>query len=191
MAIQDSNAERRNLTVLSMSIIIYYAAGGEFAGDVKLPLINLHFENQEVLAYFLWGILGWFLFRYWLVNKGDFRKGYIRELENGLPQWLTRLYIRPIFVDKFSESEPEKSGYFVYTFYSVDDKKIGFSMEKSKSGMGTEREVIEIKGIKDRLFVKVCTACLLITRPTLTGYYVPYGLFLIAVYFGLTDWLQH
>jgi hypothetical protein len=58
MAIQDSNAERRNLTLLSMSIIVYYAAGGVFDGGVKLPLVNLHFENKAALAYFLWGTFG-------------------------------------------------------------------------------------------------------------------------------------
>ena len=44
LAYQDSNPERRNLTVLSLCIIIFYLAGGAFlSNEVRLQVINVKF----------------------------------------------------------------------------------------------------------------------------------------------------
>jgi len=70
MPYSDSNPERRNLTVLSLAIIVYYLAGGEFLNnEVKLVIINAKFNNPSVLIAFVWVMLCWFLFRYFVTQK--------------------------------------------------------------------------------------------------------------------------
>ena len=71
MAISDNNPERRNLTLLSIAIIVFYLAGGYFVGDeIKLIIINVGFHNSDVLGYLVWVMLAWFLFKYWLTSRG-------------------------------------------------------------------------------------------------------------------------
>jgi hypothetical protein len=68
MAIADGNAERRNLTVLSLSIIVYFLGGAEPTGQIGLPMVNVSFNNTEVLVATVWIMLLWFHFRYWQEN---------------------------------------------------------------------------------------------------------------------------
>ena len=66
MPIEESNPERKNLTILSTAIIVYDIAGGKFKDDVvQFPLVSLTFENRENLSLILLFFLLWFCFRYW------------------------------------------------------------------------------------------------------------------------------
>lgn len=70
MSIEDSNPERRNLMVLSTSIIVYYLAGGVIVDDqLTLELVNIKFAKGWVLQIFIWMMLLWFGFRYWIENR--------------------------------------------------------------------------------------------------------------------------
>ncbi|MGY8915356.1 MAG: hypothetical protein ACKVJF_09800 [Flavobacteriales bacterium] len=189
MAIQDSNAERRNLTVLSMSIIVYYAAGGEFDGDVKLPLINLHFENKAVLAYFLWGILGWFLLRYWMVNKESWQDSHRHDLINAIPYRMIEVYLKFRFSSKVARN-PNFERNSRYSITIDNDKKIQF-IAKLATGQFSPSERIEPKGILDKLYLSILCLYLFVTRQTLSGYFTPYLLFIIAVCLGVSDWLKN
>jgi len=81
MAIQDSNPERRNVLVTSLSIIVFYLAGGEFTDStVRLQMVNVHFSNPEILGYFIWGLLIWFFFRYWLIHQGSWKEEFYNEI---------------------------------------------------------------------------------------------------------------
>jgi hypothetical protein len=81
MALQDSNQERRNLTVLSLSIIVFYLADGSLQDvNVKLQIINVVFSKPEVLANFAWILLFWFCFRYRIVHKGSWNVSFISEI---------------------------------------------------------------------------------------------------------------
>lgn len=68
MAIADGNAERRNLTVLSLAIIVYFIAGARPTGQIGLPLVNVTFSNTYMLVTVVWMMLFWFNFRYWQEN---------------------------------------------------------------------------------------------------------------------------
>ena len=71
MSIEDSNPERRNLAVMSMSIIVFYIGGGSVDGaeGLSLPLVTLHFKNPELLGCLAWIALFWFAFRYFVEYK--------------------------------------------------------------------------------------------------------------------------
>lgn len=188
MAIQDSNAERRNLTLLSMSIIVYYAAEGEFDGGIKLPLVNLHFENNIMLAYFLWGILVWFLLRYWMVNKGSWQSDHRHELISAIPYRMVKAYLKFKF-SKMIASNDNFSGSIKYQIVEGAGKKLGFRIQQATGSFPLSNQK-EPKGILDNLYLAILSLYLFFTKPTLSGYFVPYMLFLIAVFMGGNDWLQ-
>lgn len=85
MAIQDTDAERRNLSVTSIAFIAYFAGGGFVDGAINLGVINATFSKPKVLAVMAWVILLWFFYRYWVTHKKAFSKAYwseINELKN-------------------------------------------------------------------------------------------------------------
>ena len=66
------DAARRNLVTLSMLFILFWFAEGSLILTpeteeltVKLPYIPITFGKPSVLKYFVWTMLGWFLFRFW------------------------------------------------------------------------------------------------------------------------------
>jgi hypothetical protein len=66
---QDSNPERRNLTVLSVAIIIYYFAEGNVdPSHLRLGLLDMHFNEPGNLVIAMWVMLLWFLYRHFVVN---------------------------------------------------------------------------------------------------------------------------
>lgn len=86
MALQDmhdANPERRNLMLLSAAIILYYIAGGEMiSNEVRLHLINVRFTKPDVIRLVLWAALIWFLWRYWLTNRGKFSADFVSEIKS-------------------------------------------------------------------------------------------------------------
>lgn len=78
----DQNPERRNLLISSLGFLLYFLAGGSLADDVvRIQLINLKFENPTIFVVFAWIILFWFLFRYWLLHSGKFKRDFRGELQ--------------------------------------------------------------------------------------------------------------
>ncbi len=81
MSISDNNSERKNLTILSLAIILFYLGGGNVSGSgIRLQVVNVTFSNPEVLIYFVWGMLVWFCYRYWVVGQGSWKKAFYDEL---------------------------------------------------------------------------------------------------------------
>ena len=71
MAIQDSDPERRNLVITSLSFIVFYLAGGHIPENtLKLQIVNITFNNTHVLIITAWLMLAWFAIRYWQTHKG-------------------------------------------------------------------------------------------------------------------------
>lgn len=80
MAIQDSNAERRNLVVTAIAFIAYFYGDGNFANHaVTLQVVSINFSNTKFLAGMAWAAFIWFIYRYWLLNSGEFTKGFTSE----------------------------------------------------------------------------------------------------------------
>lgn len=73
MNIEDSSPERKNLIICSLGFILFFYGDAEIIDQtIKLPILNVEFNNMGFLCFFVWGALFWFLYRYTLTNKLDF-----------------------------------------------------------------------------------------------------------------------
>jgi hypothetical protein len=92
MPIQDTNSERRNLVVVSLAFIIFVAAGGKVVTPgVRLLLLDVRFENADVLVAFAWILLFWSAWRYWLTNRGGAKERFTREMhQNVRSRWVLK-----------------------------------------------------------------------------------------------------
>lgn len=187
MALQDSNPERRNLLVLALSIIVFFLAGGEFTDStVRLQVINVQFSNPEVLTYFVWGLLVWFLFRYWLIHQGEWKKEFYSEL-GYVPTIIYSRYLTKRFglSDDYSRSYHTDRHWFM--FDDSHGAKLSFK-HVYKSGANSQlSDTIQVSTIGDRALVFVCGVYTFFKKPSLSGYFVPYFLFLWAVGLGVSN----
>jgi len=73
-------AVRKNMTVMSFMIILFFFAGGHIPDTgvvIKLPLSNVEFDKPERLLYILWMMMVWWTYRYfaldsWSLSRKDF-----------------------------------------------------------------------------------------------------------------------
>ncbi|VVT32437.1 membrane hypothetical protein [Marinobacter salarius] len=81
--IADGHAERRNLTVLSIAIIVYFLGGATLKGhDLNLPMVSITFTNTWVLVVMVWVSLAWFQFRYWQEARANYRRDTNSKIES-------------------------------------------------------------------------------------------------------------
>jgi hypothetical protein len=175
MPLFDNNPERRNLTVLSLSIIVFYLAGGYFIdNEIKLKIVNIGFHNREVLGYLVWVMLAWFLFKYWLASKGA--AGELLRHDQSFEINMNYKYVKNYI--KYNA----KSG-------EINDQKISVKVFK----MGAEWVIwgygasANLNGIKGRIII---VHYLLSTAPfhrIATDYFMPYVFCLIAIIFGIVN----
>ncbi|CAE6902606.1 hypothetical protein ACOMICROBIO_LMKGKHOH_02177 [Vibrio sp. B1FIG11] len=189
MAISDSNPDRRNLVVLSTSIVLYFLAGGELIDDnVRLQVINVHFNKPEVLVYFVWGLLAWFTYRYWINYKGSWKDGYYTEIGSEISSKICYRYM----VKKFSLSDNfERSYYPDRHWLSVSGdgvvKSISFRhIYKLESGQ-QKSETKSIESPADRFMIFICTVVIFLKEPSLSTYFMPYVFALVAITLGINS----
>lgn len=97
MAIQDSDPERRNLTVISLAFVAYFYAAGSFpSSEVKLHVVNATFGRPWVLGVIAWIAFFWFLYRYWLTHRDQFYSQFNSEFA----EWGKKPYVRKYTEDK-------------------------------------------------------------------------------------------
>ena len=81
MKYQDNDPERRNLVITSFAFILFSWGEGSFRdGNVNFQIVNLHFDNTVALGVIAWGMLLWFLYRYWLKYSGTFNHIFLTEI---------------------------------------------------------------------------------------------------------------
>lgn len=90
MAIQDPDAERRNLVVCSLLFIIYFYAGGSFTDAVvRLQVVNITLSRPFVLSIIAWVAFAWCTYRYWLTHNGVFQRGFRSDFNT----WRNKKYL--------------------------------------------------------------------------------------------------
>lgn len=188
MALQDSNPERRNLTVVSICIILFYLAEGEFIDSaVRLQVVNITFMKPEVLAYFTWCLLLWFCFRYWVVHQGSWRQAFTNEITCMEDiNFIYYKYLKKRFElsDDYSHSYFEDRHWVKMSNQGVT--KLVFQHIYKKEGTeGQLSEVLEATTFMDKLVVFICGVVTFFRRPSLSGYFIPYLLFAWAVFLGV------
>ena len=79
-------AVRRNMTVMSFMIIVFFFAGGQIPETgvvIKLPLSNVEFTKPERLLYVLWIMMAWWTYRYFALGAwSGFKKDFSGEAPN-------------------------------------------------------------------------------------------------------------
>lgn len=193
MAIEDSNPERRNLVVLSMAIIAFYVGGCEIppTGEIELPLIKLKFTDAYHLAWLVWIMLCWFLFRYWvahhhmiedLINQELHEKRYGLSLFTRTIKW--RLKIPPNVsagnVHFVRYAHGNTSHLCLVDPIDPDDPQEYDESDRRHAIQPSVRD-----GFRLRLILLVACVKLFFTYPSLTAYYIPYILALTAIALGL------
>jgi hypothetical protein len=193
MAIQDSNAERRNLMVTSIGFIAYFYAGGSFPNSsVRLQVINADFSRPEVLSVMAWTAFIWFLYRYWVTHSGDFTKHFRGELYD----LRIKSYIKSYALKRLDRDLVigQKDGHIVSQFaWGGGCLKIGLTyitnVVRDENGDATNwtidadtKEVsIKMSDLNGwALALKINLECML-KYPSFSNYMVPYILALVAI----------
>ena len=187
MALQDSNPERRNLSVLALSIIIFYLADGEFTeSTVRLQVINVQFSNPQILVFFVWGLLGWSMFRYWLIHQGEWKKDFYAELSY-VPNFFYNNYLTRRFklTDDFSRSYYDNRHWFMFDSNLGNNLKFQHVFKSETNAQLNETKDITTLG--DKALLSVCAIYIFFRKPSLSGHFVPYFLFLWACGLGVKN----
>lgn len=179
MPINDNNPERKNLIILSISIILFYLADGTIDGNViRLPIINIKFNNPSALIYFIWTLLAWFLYRYWLNWQRTWREPFIRELNN-FNDYSFIIYSR--LVKKFSipSNQPYAQGCkkHIFNLQPNNAKKI-FNISATYTSFDEDgKSTIHNENLNskmDKFYLILIVTFLFFRRPTLSTYFMPY-----------------
>ncbi|WP_309046012.1 hypothetical protein [Marinobacter sediminicola] len=199
MAFQDSNPERRNLSITSLAFIVYFFAGGRFEeSKVTLNVINANFERPFILAAIAWLALFWFIYRYWLVHSGDFSSNFTREFS----AWSNKPCFRKFAERKMGKEFPidKEEGYhianvnwkkgrvvlgWVYASNITRDEQqkiVSYSQSRD-----SENGDLCITGFRGWLIaIRETAKCCLINR-SFSEYLVPYLLAALAIIGGILD----
>jgi len=168
VALQDSNPERRNLLVLSLSIIVFYLGGGEFTdNNIRLQIVNIHFSKPEVLGCFVWALLAWFAFRYWLVHQGAWTKEYYSDLSI-MPKWLYETYaIKKLGLG----SDYSRSYHNDRHWITVSASRNGITLSNifKKEDETQDRKDFKVNSLVRFFLVFSGTIYILFKKPNLTG----------------------
>ncbi|MBU2987398.1 hypothetical protein KO528_18685 [Saccharophagus degradans] len=191
MAMQDSNPERRNLTLSSLSFIAYFYGGGSFKdGSVKFPMLNVSFDNMLFVSIMVWVLLFWFFYRYWQAHYGEFSANYSKEIYNYGGRYYVANYLS------------KKAGIKLVTYESKGYVLTGLKRENGRLyvsynyGEGIERDkrtgeiqsysikqqgVVELNGVMGSIIkCRIALSCCVV-YPSFSNYMVPYILFFMAV----------
>ena len=204
VALQDSNPERRNLLLMSLSFIAFFLGGGSFPKDeVRLQIITISFSRPEVLAVILWIIFIWFLYRYWVVHRYSFVDEYRIEINGFRDKGFVRKFIEKSIgrslAPQVAERKNSEIGLLVEWLRWRDGCLKAFVSEKTINrgefgviqGQGPKegglRETISFNGsIGWLVAVRLSLQCI-IERPSFSNYIAPYIFASIAILLSIIE----
>lgn len=186
----DNNPERRNLVLISSLFIIYHLAGGYFVGgSVGLQVVNLQFENPQVIKVLLFFLLLWSAYRYWLCC--DFYNTCtdpcFHEIAKGNKQlydYIIKNGGRNSCTEEFPDIMPVSIDYWPHHRHRVNYKTVnptgylGLVPTKGETGKDITKEIGGVSGLW--VLVNVYSK-LFFKSHRVNGYIFPYLLFIIAV----------
>ena len=191
MPFTDGNAERRNLTILSLSIIVFFLGDAELEGDrIGLPLINVVFTNHQVLIAIVWAMLAWFVFRHWQENHDD----YVGKLNETIRAKAERSrHVKRVVK---AAANKESSDAVEVEIHDLRRQPIGrewkasFTTRRPGEAINTDPKMkyFVFKGWKGRLSMTILKMSLSLTNGFIIGYWTPYVLCFFAVILGIDAW---
>ena len=177
MSYSDSNPERRNLTVLSLAVIVYYLAEGQFMdGEIKLMFINSRFNNPDILVIFVWVMICWFWFRYFITNKNN--HGILLESDQvpvDMNNWITRSY-------RIYKSQPVDRLSAPVSIYTNYKNNWCINMGEVLGGGFDEIDLSGLHGYFVRILYMLKIT---LKHKATTDYYTPYILLFAALSIGI------
>lgn len=189
MSIQDSSPERRNLLVLSIGIIVFYLAGGEFIDQsVRLQVINVHFTKPEMLMKLVWVLLFWFIYRYWVTINPSWKYNLYDGFTH-TPSTNSLLYYYLIkkfeLKDDFSNAL-YKDKHFVGLECNINSNPVFRFKNIQKSNEGNQStNYKEVSTILDKIVCAIFAVRSFIFKPQFSNYVMPYLLATYAIVLGL------
>ncbi|WP_303902903.1 hypothetical protein [Thiohalomonas denitrificans] len=187
MPISDSSPERRNLVLISVAFILFYAAGGSFdGGEIKLLVVNLQFSKPEILTISAWVLLFWFALRFYQKTHLDYRNELWSEIiKGGVSKSLSAKAC------KLARDQLQGANHADYFDKRVSAQDIssnglwGISVVCNfQNGSGTivhHQEVVELGGIQGFFYRQREVVSHTITGNAIAEHLVPYLLFVAAV----------
>lgn len=190
MALEDSNPTRRNLTIYSLSIIIFYIGGGYFPNkEIHLPLVNIVFTKTDRLVFVVWFFLIYFTYIYWLNNCHSWKEKFCFEFNSATNE---SAFLRRYLISKYNK---ELKGPHYLDSKIVNNhklKEIGICFKWwINEGNGGNPNLISLSGLKDKLILTKYIAIVLLVEPTLLTYFTPYLLAYFAIWLGIYHDLSH
>ena len=194
MAVADNNPERRNLNISSLSVIVFYLAGGNFVDSkIKLPMVNISFSNPETLCAIFWGILCWFALRYWQTHKGLIDKTYLEEIKGKASSKAAIAFVEK----RTGKTYKENGGFYPREISRSSGRlciQIGDVTGGNKNADGVlvnfrsnNYEYVPINGFRGFIFHLLSISGLAFSKPGFGNYVVPYLLFITACVLGLVN----
>lgn len=181
----DTDPHRRNLSVTAFAFIVYYVAGGYFTEkSVRFQVVNMEFNKPELLAAFAWGLLFWFLFRYWQTRSENLYYILIDELNGMTNESIMKRYIK-----KLPENKDKKDMRITNIRPQFELKRILYdSIYTQGQGSASNRTVgANLHGSHGRV---VFASLLIKTSIIHSGFFThvtPYLLFYTALFFGVNS----
>jgi hypothetical protein len=185
VAIEDDNPIRKNLTILSTAIVVFYLSEGSFKNnEMTLELINFQFGDVEFLRSFVWLMLIWFLFRYLLEIKGGAVGEYLDEANGKCFYLKFRSKIWKYYENKIRQSDSGVK-YLSGLRYKADnipsgERRLFISVDYVKGNpilinnppVGANYP-FQLSGLQLAIHLIPLTICLFFTTPKLATTYPP------------------
>lgn len=191
MAIEDSNPERRNLTVMSAAIIMFYLADGQFANkrEITLEIIDVTFNNASALTIMMWFMLFWFAFRYWIENKNRIMNEFYYELNRSiyLSWFINSFYGKKLFPNVKDGFNPSQTRFVYYTnpALSADDSPTDLCLQFSDEGRIVGETRVDAPAKYGIVFILLFR--LAFTKRNISANIIPLFLFMCAVLLGIIN----
>jgi hypothetical protein len=211
MDYQDKDTERRNLVITSFFFIVYSLGGGKFEdGNVNFQIVNLHFENTEVLAVIAWVLLFWFFYLYRIKHSNTFSNIFREEVTSYKDCTFIRDYcvnkgyeLLPkvkFYKEKKNESEAgpvisslkqDTQGLYMTLLYATDisrDEDVGEIAEQVNRFFPDSEDitrVVRIDGFRGRLIYPKLMLHYCFTQKNFSLHLVPFILFFLALISGI------
>lgn len=181
MEIHDSVAERRNLIVMSLAIIVYYWAGGSVVDQkLKLPMVNIEFSEPVVLFIFVWVLFIYFIFRYRVTSKALTDNSIRDEMKSNLAKFSIKEKHHAHLFEQLVEEVPEGTitGLeFNNWFIVYNQQSIGFR----GTVRGHNARNMSLQGFYSRWIVFTTLVRGYFNFASVNAYYTPYLLAGIAL----------
>lgn len=177
--IQESDVERRNLMVMSWSIIIYNFADGTFGNTLKLPLTSIEFTNTKALIYIAWFMLFWFSIRFWQKH----RLSFIYQIEQHISSNHSKEFIYKCLENELGKEMMEKDRMVMNPSYFRRNKSIVYMTLDTESQFknNTIEKEINMEGLGFTIFRVKNNLSAYVNSNGITSYLMPYVFALLAV----------